>query len=269
MTDADYLHENPPVLVADRGRVRTLTLNRPDALNAFNDDQYDAASAALNAAAGDDGIAVVIITGAGRAFCAGQDLAEMAAPRRHSDGKPHGFPHFIDTVTAFPKPLIAAVNGLGVGIGLTLLPHCDLVLMSAEARLRAPFATLGVTVEAANSYLLPQLVGWANAAHLLYTAEWLSAAQCVAMGLVWKQTPPAELLAETTRLAEQIAAMPIASLVHTKKLLLASRNEAVQAARARETDAFRDLLGGPANREALQAFKDKRPPDFTRLDTAG
>lgn len=253
------------VLIRDTDRVRTLTLNRPQALNAFNDALYDAAGDALRAAATDDGIAVVIVTGSGRAFTAGQDLEEMARPPRHGDAEPHGFPYFMDVVSDFPKPLIAAVNGLGVGIGLTLLPHCDFVLISDQARLRAPFATLGVTVEAGNSYLLPERIGWTNAAHLLYTAEWLDADTCVALGLAWKKIPAAELMDAAQALARPIAAMPISSLVHTRRLLLAPRREAIAAARARETEAFAELVGAPANREAIQAFRDKRPPDFTRL----
>ena len=154
---------------------------------------------------------------------------------------------------------------MGVGIGVTMLPHCDFVLISEDARLRAPFATLGVTVEAANSYLLPQLVGWTNAAHILYTAEWFDADQCIKMGLAWRKTSAQELMPEVDKLARQIAAMPIDSLVHTKKLVLAPRLAEVEAARKREIAAFADLVGAPANREAIQAFKEKRPADFTNL----
>ena len=145
--------------IEDRGRVRILTLDRPGALNAFNDDLYDAVRDALQAAAEAPDVAVVLLTGRGHAFTAGQDLGELAQPRRHEDGKAHGFPPFIATLEAFPKPLLAAVNGLAVGIGLTLLPHCDVVLVAEEARLRAPFISLGVTVEAGNSLLLPATIG--------------------------------------------------------------------------------------------------------------
>lgn len=253
------------VLVSDDNRVRTITLNRPDALNAFNDELYDGAGDALVDAADNDNVAVVVITGAGRAFTAGQDLEEMASPRQHDDDEPHGFPHFLDTLATFPKPVIAAVNGLGVGIGVTMLPHCDFVFISEAARLRAPFATLGVTVEAANSYLLPLRIGGFNAAHMLYTAEWFDADQCVDMGLAWKKTRPENLMVEVNTLARQIAAMPISSLVYTKQLVLAPHLKGIRNARKRETAAFADLVGAPANREAIQAFKEKREPDFTNL----
>ncbi len=249
----------------DSDRVRLLTLNRPEALNAFNVELYDAVCHALAAAADDPGIATVVITGAGRAFSAGQDLGEMARPPKHRDGKPHGFTPFIEQVESFPKPLIAAVNGIGVGIGLTLLPHCDLVLIARGARLRAPFVSLGVTAEAGSSALLPQRIGWQNAAHLLYTASWLEAEQAVETGLAWRVCEPEKLLDDALETAREIAQMPIDSLVTTKTLLLDARLDAVRAARGREDVRFARLAGGPANREALAAFEQRRAPDFTKL----
>jgi len=254
-----------PVEITNRGRVRVITLNRPDQLNAFNDAQYDAFRHALNDAAADKGVAVAVVTGCGRAFCAGQDLTEMATARDYDDGERHGFEPFIETLEAFPKPIIAAVNGLGVGIGLTMLPHCDLVLMAEEARLRAPFVALGMVVEAGNSALLPQTVGGANAAHALYTADWISAEKCKEIGLVWKLTSLSDLMDEAFAVADQIAAQPIASLIATKALLLDVRAEASKAARARERVHLSKLVGGPANLEAIAAFKEKRAPDFAKL----
>jgi enoyl-CoA hydratase/carnithine racemase len=255
-----------PVLRVDHvGRVRRLTLNRPKALNAFNDDLYDAVRGALDEAAASPDVAVVVLTGEGRAFSAGQDLAELAAPRRHHDGLEHGFPPFIASVEAFPKPLIAAVNGIGVGIGLTLLLHCDLVLIADDARLRAPFVSLGVTAEAGSTQLLPGTIGWQETAHLLYTASWLDAARAVELGIAWRSVPREHLLTAALEVAGEMAEMPIASLVGTKRLLLAARLDAVRAARDRENVTFARLARGPANREAIAAFREKRKPDFTRL----
>jgi enoyl-CoA hydratase/carnithine racemase len=251
--------------IEDHGRVRLLTLNRADALNSFNDALYDAVTDALNTAATDDNVAVVVLTGAGRGFSAGQDLTEMGNKPVHTDGKRHGFEPFIDAVVSFPKPLISAVNGIGVGIGLTLLPHCDLVLIADTARLRAPFVSLGVTLEAGNSFLLPSRIGWAEAAHLLYTTNWIDAKKSVEIGLAWKMVPAAELLDEALQLASEIAVMSIAALVATKKNLLATRNDSVRAARDREIEEFDKLRGGPANLEAIAAFKEKRVPDFSKL----
>ncbi|MFQ5698070.1 MAG: enoyl-CoA hydratase/isomerase family protein [Myxococcota bacterium] len=251
--------------VEDRDRVRLLRLDRPEALNAFNDDLYDAVRDALREAACDPQIAVALVTGAGRAFSAGQDLTEMGHPRPHDDGRPHGFGPFIESVEAFPKPLVAAVNGLGVGIGLTLLLHCDLVLIDERARLRAPFTSLGVTAEAGSTQLLPDRVGWQTAARWLYTAAWIDASEVLESGLACRVCPPGSVLDEARAVATEIAQMPIESLVATKELLLAARLDAIRAARARENAAFARLVGGPANREALAAFREHRSPDFTRL----
>jgi enoyl-CoA hydratase/carnithine racemase len=259
--------------IDDRDGVRVLTLNRPEALNAFDTPLYDACAAALDEATARDGIACVVLTGTGRAFSAGQDLGEMARIDTSADGPSTsyggpGFPRFIDTVAAFEKPLIAAVNGLGVGIGLTVLLHCDLVLIARGARLRAPFVPLGVVPEAAGSLLMPAVMGGQRAALALYTGEWLTADDAVESGLALRAVEPDALLTETMELAERIARMPVSSLVETKRLVLAGRIDAVRAARAREDAAFAHMVGGPANLEALTAFLEKREPDFRALRSA-
>ncbi|HMQ24896.1 MAG TPA: enoyl-CoA hydratase/isomerase family protein, partial [Acidimicrobiales bacterium] len=133
----------------DSGRVRLLTLDRPDKLNAFNDALYDATAAALRDAAADPGVAVVVITGEGRAFSTGTDVTEMSAlASGEASGESHGFPGLVDALVTFPKPLLCAVNGLALGIGATMLGYADLVLMSTEARIRCPFTDLGVAPEA-------------------------------------------------------------------------------------------------------------------------
>ena len=199
----------------DENRVRTLTLNRPEVLNAFNEALYQATAEALAAAAEDAGVAVVLLTGAGRAFSAGNDLKEMQArisdPQMANQGS--HFTTMIDTLSRFPKPLICAVNGVGVGIGTTILGYADLVFMSSTARLKCPFTSLGVAPEAASSYLLPQLMGRQNAAWLLMSSEWLSADEALRMGLVWKVCEPSELIADARRHAEILASRPIPSLM--------------------------------------------------------
>lgn len=252
--------------VADDDGVRLVTLDRPDVLNAFDTPLYLAVADVLTEASERDDISVVVITGAGRAFSAGQDLAEMATLRAAADagsldtgtdGTGHGFPVFLDAVMAFSKPLLAAVNGIGIGIGLTLLPHCDLVLVSDTARLRGPFVPLGVVPEAASSVTLPAIMGGQRAAHLLYTGAWIDAEEAVACGLAWCRCPPDRLLDDTLALAREIAAMPLESLVATKRLVQAGREDALRAARAREDAEFARLTGAAANREALAAFLGK------------
>lgn len=248
-----------------RDGVLELRLNRPEQLNAFNDELYNAAAGALRAAAGDGSIACVLLTGAGRAFSAGQDLAELADDREHESRMNAGFRPFISTVECFPKPLIAAVNGVGVGIGLTLLPHCDIVLMAESAKLRAPFVNLGVTAEAASSLMLPERLGWNRAAALLFTGGWMDAREAVASGLALRALPDHELMDAARELAARIARMPVESLTATKKLMLDARLDAVRNARRREEAAFSQLIGGPANLEAIAAFGEGREPDFAKL----
>ena len=244
------------LLIADADRVRTITLNRPDALNAFNEALYDATADALSAAARDPEIAVVIITGAGRAFSAGQDLAEMQARITDPEFTPgrHGFPGLIDALGSFPKPLICAVNGVGLGIGATILGFADLAFMSSTARLKCPFTSLGVAPEAASSYLLPQLIGRQNAAWLLMSSEWVDAAEALRMGLVWKVCEPDELLVEARRHAEVLAAKPISSLMAVKQTMVEPNRVEVASARAREDAYFAQLMGAQANADALAEF---------------
>jgi enoyl-CoA hydratase/carnithine racemase len=261
--------DSTPVLrIDDRGRVRLLTLDRPDQLNAFDDALYDALRDALADASNDDDVAVVVLTGAGKAFTAGQDLAELTDPPRYDTAGDnpanHGFRPMIKVAATFPKPLVAAVNGLGVGIGCTILAHCDIVLVADTARLRAPFVSLGVVPEAASSRLFPERMGWQAAAELLYTAQWLDADAAVDTGIARRKVAHERLLVEALDLAHRIAAMPITSLVETKKLLLDARGDLTPLL-DREFDQFLSMVGGPANAEAIAAFREKRDPDFSKL----
>src|SRR5271169_3156394 len=246
--------------IDDEKRVRTLTLDRPEALNAFNEALYDATADALLAAADDPEIAVVLLTGAGRCFSAGTDLAEMQAPITDPNFTPgkHGFAGLIDALSAFPKPLICAVNGVGVGIGATILGYADLVFMSSTARLKCPFTSLGVAPEAASSYLLPQLVGRQNAAWLLMSSEWVDAEEALRMGLVWRVCDPEELLPDARRHAEILASQPISSLMAVKQTIVEPIRPGIAAATARENAHFAELMGAQANAAALADFTERR-----------
>ena len=241
--------------------VLTLTFHRPRQRNAFNVKMWDETRDALRDAQENDAVRAVIVTGSEGAFTGGQDLGEMAKPPP-GIGPDHGFPSFIARLVAFDKPLLAAVNGVGVGIGLTLLLHCDVVYVAEGARLRAPFLTLGVVPEAASTFLLPYIVGWQRAAEILYGAEWIDAARAVELGLASRRCAPEELLPALRARAELIASQPLGSLRHTKRLLLATRADAVQAALQREHRVFAARVGSPENVEAIRAFFEKRPPDF-------
>lgn len=245
--------------IVDDQRVRTLTLNRPDVLNAFNEELYFATATALNEAAADPEVAVVLLTGAGRAFSAGNDLNEMQ--RRITDPefneKGSHFSTMIEALADFPKPLIIAVNGVGVGIGATILGYADLAFMSSAARLKTPFTSLGVAPEAASSYLLPRLMGRQNAAWLLLSSEWVGAEEARAMGLVWKVCEPDDLLPEARRHAEILASRPISSLMAVKQTIIAPTREGIAAATERENGHFAVLMGAAANAAALADFTGK------------
>ncbi|MBS9532725.1 enoyl-CoA hydratase/isomerase family protein [Mycobacterium sp. M1] len=246
--------------IDDDSRVRTLTLNRPEALNAFNEALYDATAEALLAAAEDPQVTVVLLTGAGRAFSAGTDLTEMQAritDPAFAPGK-HGFTGLIDALARFPKPLICAVNGVGLGIGTTILGYADLAFMSSTARLKCPFTSLGVAPEAASSYLLPQLIGRQNAAWLLLSSEWVDADEALRMGLVFKVCEPDALLGEARRHAEVLAARPVSSLMAVKQAMIEPIRGEIAAAGARENALFAELLGAQANADALAEFTERR-----------
>ena len=256
--------------VEDAERVRLVTLDRPDARNALDTEHYDALADALNDAADRADLAVALITGTGGAFCAGQDLAEMGRLGQPGDAvaaerSAHGFTHFVAALETFPKPLVAAVNGVAVGLGVTMLPYCDLVLMADTARLRTPFASLGVVPEAGSSFTLPTVMGRQGAAYALLSGGWLDAATAKATGLAWRTCAPDQLLDEALGVARAMARLPIVSLIETKRLLRTGWTDAARSARAREEDLFARLTGAPANREAIAAFFEKREPDFVHL----
>ncbi len=252
----------------DHGRVRLLTLDRPQALNAFDNALYRATFAALREAGDDHDVACVVITGAGRAFSAGQDLGEMGEIDPDSS-ESHGFPELFDALSTFTKPLIAAVNGLGIGIGMTMLLHADLVIMADSARLRAPFTALGVVPEAASSLLLEAAIGRQAAAWTLYTSSWVSATEAQRWGLAWKVVPAEIVVDEAVAIGSEIATMATDSLVETKRLVLAARADAVAETNRREQRVFQRMIGGPANAEAISAFLEKREPDFSGLTPQG
>lgn len=234
--------DEPVLLASDDGGARILTLNRPDQLNAFDQALWYATAEALEAAAADDDVRCVVITGTGRGFSAGQDLGEMADPSVFADQEP-GYHRFMPVLEAFPKPVIAAVNGVGVGIGLTMLLHCDLVLMARSARIKVPFLSLGVTTEASASVLMPATMGWQRAAEVLFTEPWIDADQAVADGIALRVVDDDALLDEALALARRIGSWPLGPVVETKQLLLAGRLDAVRTARVRELEAFERLVG--------------------------
>lgn len=269
LDETDLLAAPSAVVVTDVDRVRLLTLDRPDALHAFSAAMFDGVRQALDEAVVDPSIGCVVITASGRAFTAGSDLSdEPDGPPRPADA-PDPYDAFIERVESFPKPLVAAVNGLAIGIGTSMLGHCDLVLAAESARFRLPFTSLGLVPEAGSTFTLPALMGRQRATHALLTSSWISAQEAAESGLVWRLTPDDELLPTTMELCAAIAAQPLESLVQTKRLLLDARLPAARAAREREEPEFRRLLERPAHQEAVAAFRERREPDFRGVEQLG
>jgi enoyl-CoA hydratase/carnithine racemase len=237
-----------PTSISNNGAVRTLTFNRPEALNAFNDDMFDAVAADILVATVDERVKVLVITGAGRAFSAGMDLAAQ----RGGSAPKYGFSGMFEAIIEFPKPIILAVNGLGVGFGCTICGLADLVFMADDARLRCPFTSLGLTAEASSTVTFPQLMGYQNAFWGLLSSQ-------------WRDAEAGELMTKVDQHAQILAAQPLASLVATKELMMAPRREALRAAYKVENVVLADMMGGAANLEAVAAFKERRQADFSNF----
>jgi enoyl-CoA hydratase/carnithine racemase len=238
--------------VVDEGAVRRIAFDRPEVRNAFDLAMYKAVTSALEAAAADGSVHAVVLTGNGAAFSSGQDLREMAriAAGDAPPGVGEGFGGLLDVLATCPTPVLAAVNGAAIGLGFTMLAHCDLVLIDDAARLRAPFAELGVPPEAASSVLFPMVLGRQKAAEVLLAATWLDARQAVECGIALRACRAGTVVAQTMELAGRIAAFDPRAVQEIKRLMRAGSADAVARARAREEEAFARAFGlaGPAVR---------------------
>ncbi len=229
------------VIEERRDRVVIGVLNRPEKLNAFDVAQYDAMSDLLDRALDDDRVGALVVTGAGRAFSAGADssLVSGDAGREVMEQAARAFDRFLEALGGFEKPLLAAVNGLAVGIGATLLLHCDVVFAARSARLRFPFTSLGLVPEAGSTHLLPLIVGPQRAAEWFFSSDWLPADVLLEAGLVRRVVEDAELVDATVVRAAELAAHETSSLRATKRILLDARRDAVIEARRREDEGMR------------------------------
>jgi enoyl-CoA hydratase/carnithine racemase len=228
------------VVAMDDGNVRVLTLNRPQKLNAFTPDGYRVLRGRLDDAASDTAVSVCVLTGAGRAFSSGVDLSFVSRPNGAAELGTE-FDPLMERLATFPKPLLAAVNGVAVGFGATLLLHCDVVVVDEAAEVRMPFARLGTTAEASSSWLLPQRVGAQTASWLLLSGAGLDAASAVSSGFALCTAAAGEALAATLQRARTIAAHPLPALVANKALLRHGWAEQIAEVWPREKTAARAL----------------------------
>ena len=242
--------------------VLTLTFNRVERKNSINVAMYDALATALEQAAADSATRVVLIQGHETVFSAGNDIEDFLKNKPAGEDSPVF--RFLRAIAAFPKPLVAAVCGPAVGVGTTLLLHCDLVYAGDNAAFSMPFVNLGLCPEAASSLLVPRMFGMHRAAEALLLGEPFFAEAAQEVGLVNRVVPPAECNALAQAQARKLAAKPLTSLTTTKRLMKGELQEAVLRKMDEEGAQFRRLLGEPAAREAMTAFMEKRKPDFSK-----
>ncbi|MHC6227459.1 enoyl-CoA hydratase [Pseudomonas sp. X10] len=253
---------NDLAISTDNG-VLTIAFNRPQKKNALTAAMYQVLASHLQAAAEDRQVRVVLVHGDPDAFCAGNDLGDFL------DNPPQAFDApvwaFLRVLSAFPKPVVAAVSGVAVGVGTTMLLHCDLVYAADNARFSLPFVNLGLCPEAASSLLLPRVMGYPAAAEALLTGEAFDADVALQANLVSRVLPVEQLLDFARLQAGKIADKPAAAVGQAKRLLKMGAAAEVRERIDEEARVFGQMVAGPEAREAFSAFTEKRKPDFSRL----
>lgn len=243
--------------------VATVEIARPERKNALTLAMYDELARALQSAQADSAVRAVLITGQPGIFTSGNDLEDFLA--RPPQGEDSPVFRFMQGLLDLDKPLIAAVTGAAIGIGTTMLLHCDLVYVSDEARLAMPFTALGLVPEFASSLLVPQRLGMVRAAEKLLLGDPFTGAEAVDCGLANAVLPAGEVLPHARRMAERFNLLPPQAVRETKRLMRAPQNAAVRDAIIAEAQQFALRVRSPEAREAFQAFFEKRAPDFSRL----
>ncbi|HEX7867077.1 MAG TPA: enoyl-CoA hydratase-related protein [Variovorax sp.] len=261
----------PLLLTSNAGAVRTLSLNRPAALNSFTTQLHEALMAELEAAAGDASVRCVVLTGAGRAFCAGQDLADPSvAPDPTPGAAPKDLGHVISNYYAplvarlrsMPVPVVAAVNGVAAGAGANLALCCDLVVAARSASFIQAFTKIGLVPDTGGTWLLPRLVGSARALGIAMLGDKLSAEEAARIGLIWQCVDDAALADTAAALTSKLAGMPTRALVATREAMAAAQGMDLGKALAEEARIQRDMGNAADYREGVEAFRAKRAPVF-------
>lgn len=251
------------ILVHTEAGIRTVTLNRVDKKNSITSAMYGAMADALASAVDDPAVRVVLFQGHETVFSAGNDIGDFL------NNPPAGLDspvfRFLQGIATFPKPLLAAVCGPAVGVGTTMLFHCDLVYAGDNAAFSMPFVNLGLCPEAASSLLVPQMLGYHRAAEALLLGEPFMAEAALEVGLVNRVVPPTEANSYAQGVAKKLAAKPLSSLIETKRLMKKGQSDLVIKTIAEEGASFGRMLREPAAKEAFGAFMERRKPDFSKL----
>jgi len=253
------------VLISVEAGLQTITLNRPDKLNAFNPEMHKALRAALDQALDEPSIRAVLLTGAGRGFCSGQDLSERriepgAAPIDLSVSLGSYYNPLVRRLRELPKPIVCAVNGVAAGAGANIALACDIVVAARSARFVQSFARLGLVPDSGGTYFLPRLAGSARAMGLALLAEPLSAEDAERWGLIWKVFDDPKLMAEATALAQKLAAGPTKGYGLIKRALYASEHNSLDAQLELERDLQREAGFSEDYRKGVAAFLEKQDP---------
>lgn len=251
------------ILSSKAGGVMTIEFNRPEKKNAITSAMYQAMAEAIADAEADASVRAILFIGKPDIFTAGNDLEDFLQDKDLGEGRPvFRFMHTLSTAT---KPMVAAVAGAAVGIGTTMLLHCDLVYAADNARFSMPFTPLGLCPEFASSLLLQQVAGYQRAAEKLLLGEAFVAEEAYEMGFVSRVVPAAELVEFAQAQAMKLAVLPPSSLRVTKRLMKGAQAEAVRMRMQEENAHFGEMLGAAEAKEAFAAFFEKRKPDFTRF----
>ncbi|CAN5797226.1 2-(1,2-epoxy-1,2-dihydrophenyl)acetyl-CoA isomerase PaaG [soil metagenome] len=255
----------PSILSARAGAIATLTLSRPAAMNSFTTAMHAELLAALNEAADDAEVRCVVLTGAGRGFCAGQDLSDpMAAPGKDLGQLITGtYAPLVERIRTMPVPVIAAVNGVAAGAGANLALCCDFVVAARSASFIQAFSKIGLVPDTGGTWLLPRLVGHARALGLALLGDKVPAADAAAMGMIWQCVDDAALVDAVTALATRLAGMPTQALVATRQALSAAQDMGLAAALANEARLQSRFGAAHDYLEGVDAFRNKRAPRFT------
>jgi len=253
------------ILTTKADGILTIEFNRPERKNAITSAMYQSMADAINDGEKDAAVRAILIVGKPEIFTAGNDLEDFLKGSRELAVEERAVYRFMVALSGAAKPVVAAVAGAAVGIGTTLLMHCDLVYAADNAKFSMPFVQLGLCPEFASSLLLAQLAGFPRAAEKLMLGEAFLAPEALEMGLVSKVLPVAELHAFARAQAAKLVALPASSVRATKQLMKSSRNEAVKAKMFEENEFFSAMLNAPEAKEAFTAFFEKRKPDFSKF----
>jgi enoyl-CoA hydratase/carnithine racemase len=251
------------IMITTSGGIATIEIARPQKKNALTLAMYEAMIDAIAAAQADDAVRALLIIGQPGIFTAGNDLEDFML--RPPSGEESPVFRFMHALAACDKPVVAAVTGAAVGIGTTVLLHCDLVYVSEDAQLSMPFVSLGLVPEFASSLLLPRLMGYAKAAEKLLLGDPLTAAEAAACGIASKVLPTGEVLAHARRVAERFNSLPPGAVRDSKRLMRAGTKEGILRAIRAEAAVFAERLHSPEAKEAFAAFLAKRKPDFSKF----